>query len=64
VAIRNLIRNGQYVQIPNYLMGGRDVGMHTMQSSLERLLERGVVTQDEVMSRLNDARVAAIGSPA
>jgi len=55
-AVRNLIRNGDYVQIHNCIVGSRSSGMHTMQDSLERLLSRGTITQEEMLHRLNDSR--------
>ncbi len=55
-AIRNLIRTGDYIQIHNSVLGGRAQGMHTMQDSLERLLERGVISQEEMIHRMNENR--------
>ena len=58
-AIRNLIRTGDYLQIHNSMISGRSCGMHTMQDSLDRLLERGVISQQEVLNRINNTRMIA-----
>jgi len=58
-AIRNLIRTGDYLQIHNSMISGRSCGMHTMQDSLDRLLERGVISQQEVLNRINNTRTIA-----
>ncbi len=57
-AMRNLIRHADYAQMGNSMLAGRDVGMYTMQESLDRLLSAGRIAQDEVLSRLNDCRMA------
>ncbi len=57
-AIRNLIRHAEYAQMGNAMPAGRNIGMHTMQDSLDKLLSRGLISQEEVISRLNDCRMA------
>ncbi len=55
-AIRNLIRTGDYTQIHNCVLSGRGQGMHTMQDCLEQLLEKKIISQQELLHRLNDTR--------
>jgi len=55
-AIRNLIRTGDYIQIHNCILSGRGQGMHTMQDCLERLLDGKIISQQELLHRLNGTR--------
>jgi twitching motility protein PilT len=45
-AIRNLIRRGHIEQILSYQESGSEFGMHTMDSSLEDLYARGLITKE------------------
>jgi twitching motility protein PilT len=53
-AVRNLIREGKTHQIPSVMQVSGKVGMQTMESAVMELLNRGVVTQDEVRNRMPD----------
>ena len=48
-AVRNLIREGQTVQIPNAMMTGSVHGMKTMNRALEELVGAGTVTEEEAI---------------
>lgn len=63
-AVRNQIRHADYGQMGNTILSGRDIGMHTMQDSLERLLSAGRINQEEMINRLNDCRMAGSGQMA
>jgi twitching motility protein PilT len=45
-AVRHLIRSRQVEQISTYLQAGHEYGMHTLDSSLAKLVEQGLVTTD------------------
>jgi twitching motility protein PilT len=45
-AIRNLIRTKQSEQIPAYLEAGGEYGMHTMDSSLIKLVQDGIIDRE------------------
>jgi len=47
-AIRNLIRENKIAQIPSIMQTSKGIGMQTMESSVQDLLARNVVTKDEV----------------
>ncbi|NOS99694.1 MAG: PilT/PilU family type 4a pilus ATPase [Phycisphaerales bacterium] len=62
-AIRNLIRSNEYAQIHNAILTGRGVGMHTLQDSLEQHLARKTISEQEMLCRLTDSRLAcAVGA--
>lgn len=60
-AIRNLIRNNECAQIHNAILSGRGMGMHTLQDSLEKHLERKAISEQEMLCRLTDSRLACAG---
>jgi len=51
-AVRNLIREGKTFQIPSAMQVGGRIGMVTMEAALAELVAKGVVSPDEVRSRL------------
>jgi len=56
-AVRNLIREGKTHQIPSVMQVSGKVGMQTMESAVIDLMARGVVTADEVRTRMPDLAV-------
>jgi twitching motility protein PilT len=50
-AIGNLIREGKTSQIYSAIQMGRQVGMRTMEMSLAKLVNEGVVTYEEALSK-------------
>jgi twitching motility protein PilT len=53
-AVRNLIRESKTHQIPSAMQVGAKAGMQTMEAAVQQLVTRGVVTIDEVRSRVPD----------
>jgi twitching motility protein PilT len=53
-AVRNLIRESKTHQIPSAMQVGGRVGMQTMEAAVLQLVNRGVVTIDEVRTRMPD----------
>jgi len=53
-AVRNLIRESKTHQIPSAMQVGGKVGMQTMEAAMLQLLHRGIVTLDEVRTRMPD----------
>jgi twitching motility protein PilT len=53
-AVRNLIRESKTHQIPSAMQVGGKVGMQTMEAAVIQLLQRGIVTIDEVRTRMPD----------
>jgi twitching motility protein PilT len=53
-AVRNLIREGKTHQIPSVMQVSGKAGMQTMEAAVMDLLNRGVVTADEVRTRMPD----------
>ena len=53
-AVRNLIREAKTHQIPSAMQVGGKVGMQTMEAAVQSLVTRGVVTLDEVRTRMPD----------
>ena len=49
--IRNLIREGRTRQIRNVILTGQQDGMQTLEMSLNNLVERGLITYEDAMSR-------------
>lgn len=47
-AVKNLIRNEKLYQIQNVLQTSRDIGMHTLEMDLKRLLQEERVTYDSI----------------
>jgi twitching motility protein PilT len=50
-AIRNLIREMKFHQIPSIIQTSGEIGMQTMDQSLRDLYNRGLITYEEAMSR-------------
>ena len=57
-AVRNLIREAKTHQIPSAMQVGGRVGMQTMEAAVSQLVNRGVVTLDEVRTRMPDTAAA------
>jgi twitching motility protein PilT len=53
-AIANLIRQGQYEQIISSIQGGGKEGMITMNRAIDRLLARGLITEQVAKNRKRD----------
>ena len=53
-AIRNLIRQNQMSQIRSYMFMGGESGMLTLEQSLSRLVQEGVISRQEAFSRAPD----------
>jgi twitching motility protein PilT len=51
-AIRNLIRNEKMHQIPNTLQTSRDLGMHTMEMDIREKIDKGLISELELLSFL------------
>lgn len=47
-AVRNLIREGKIAQIPSIMQTSRGIGMQTMEASVTELLQKNLVTREEV----------------
>lgn len=47
-AVRNLIREAKIAQIPSIMQTSKGVGMQTMEASVTELLQKNLVTRDEV----------------
>jgi twitching motility protein PilT len=66
-AVRNLIREGKTEQLPNVISTGQASGMYSMDSSLKRLYQQGVITYDSAVSNArvpDDIRMLAGGEGA
>jgi twitching motility protein PilT len=55
-AVANLIREGKVFQIPSAMQTGRGQGMQSLDESLLRLVEGGVVTAEEAYPKANDKK--------
>jgi len=53
-AVRNLIRESKTHQMPSAMQVGGKVGMQTMEAAVSQLVNRGIVTLDEVRTRMPD----------
>ena len=53
-ALAAMIREGKTTQVPSLMQAGGAVGMLTMDTALERLVHRGLVTGDDAMDRALD----------
>ena len=64
-AIANLIREGKTQQMPTIIHGGQAIGMQTLDQDIKRLLQAGVVTFEEAISKAKDPRELAslVGRP-
>ncbi|MBO6305202.1 MAG: PilT/PilU family type 4a pilus ATPase [Selenomonadaceae bacterium] len=45
-AAKNLIRQGKYSQLPSVMLSGKNIGMETKESALERLFREGKITKE------------------
>lgn len=53
-AIRNLIRDGKYHQIPNAIYTGTKFGMLTMEASLQHLIDQDLINADFLQREKNE----------
>ena len=53
-ALSAMIREGKMTQVPTLMQAGGAVGMQTMDSALERLVQRGVVSPDDALEKAID----------
>lgn len=53
-AIRNLVREHAIEQIPTSIQTGSSFGMHTMDRSLQRLFEAGVITKEVALDNVTN----------
>jgi twitching motility protein PilT len=58
-AIRNLIREGKVSQLPSMIQTGQKFGMQTMESTLKDLVQRRIVSRDDVEGLLTEHGDAA-----
>jgi twitching motility protein PilT len=58
--IRNLIRENKLHQIPSAIQAGGKAGMRTMADALGDLVERGLVSEEEVQGVLGSLRVGGV----
>lgn len=61
-AIKNLIRDGKYHQIPNAIFTGSKFGMLTMEMSMQHLIDHGLI-DPEFLNHINSDDVAIDISP-
>jgi len=55
--LRNLIREGKTAQIASFILMGKDEGMQTLDAHLVELLQKGVISLPEALSRAHDLTV-------
>ena len=53
-AVANCIREGKTFMLPGIMQTGKAVGMITMDDSLKKLYNHGVISQEEALSRCFD----------
>ncbi len=53
-AVANCIREGKTYMLPGVMQTGKNVGMITMDESLRKLYEKGLITKDETLFRSDD----------
>ncbi|MFH0801765.1 MAG: type IV pilus twitching motility protein PilT [bacterium] len=53
-ALRNIIREGKTHQIPNLIQAGSQYGMQSLDMSLRFLLQQGLVTYEEALSKASN----------
>jgi twitching motility protein PilT len=53
-ALAAMIREGKTTQVPSLMQAGAAVGMTTMDTALERLVQRGLITGDDAFERATD----------
>jgi twitching motility protein PilT len=64
-AIANLIREGKTQQMTTIIHGAQSVGMQTLDQDIKRILQAGIVTFEEAISKAKDPRELAslVGRP-
>jgi twitching motility protein PilT len=64
-AISNLIREGKTHQMPTIIYGAQSIGMQTLDQDIKRLLQAGLITFDEAISKAKEPRelAAMVGRP-
>jgi twitching motility protein PilT len=64
-SISNLIREGKTHQMPTIIYGSQALGMQTLDQDIKRLLQAGIVTFEEAISKAKDPRELAqlVGRP-
>jgi len=50
-AIRNLIRENKIAQMYSAIQTGQSLGMQTLDQNLKELVERGIVSKEEAMTK-------------
>jgi len=55
-AIRNLIREDKVAQMYSIIQTSKNVGMQTLDSALESLVQRGIITREEAAGKAHDKR--------
>jgi len=55
-AIRNLIREDKVAQMYSIIQTSKNIGMQTLDSALEDLVQRGVITREEAAGKAHDKR--------
>ncbi len=53
-AIRNLIRENETAQLSSMIQMGGQYGMHTMDKCLKELVQRGLITKEDALLRVNN----------
>lgn len=53
-ATANCIREGKTFMLPGVMQTGKNVGMITMDDSIKKLYDKGIITQEEALSRCED----------
>ncbi len=56
-AVANCIREGKTFMLPGIMQTGKNVGMRLMDDSLRALFEKGLITQEECMTRSEDKTI-------
>ncbi len=55
-AVRNIIRNNELNQLRNVIATSSEVGMITLDQSLQRLHQQGLITYEDAIARASDPR--------
>ena len=54
-AIRNIIRESETAQIPSMIQMGSQYGMHSMDKCLKELVQRGLISKEDALSKVKDS---------
>jgi twitching motility protein PilT len=57
--LASLIREGKTSQIPTLIQSGQGEGMQTMDATLDKLVQRGVITADDALEKATDKEAFA-----